>query len=125
MGSVALLVSLAVGIVGVLGTVVVALLRLTRAAPEQRDADTNQLNLLTTGQQGFIDRLVARVDKLETGDKDKDARITALDAELTAVKTELTGVKALNMRLQRRVTQLIVFIGEHRLIPPPEDNSEL
>lgn len=123
MGSAALIVSLAVGIVGVLGTVVVALLRLTRVAPEQRDADTNQLNLLTTGQQGFIDRLVARVDKLETGDRDKDVRITDLDMELSKVKTELNLVKAINARLQRRVAQLIAFIGEHQLVPPKEDED--
>lgn len=115
-GSAALIVTLAVGIVGVLGTVVVALLRLTRAAPEQRDADTNQLNLLTTGQQGFIDRLVQRVDKLETADKDKDTRITAL-------VTELEGVKLVNLRLSRRVAQLIAFIGANQLVPPPEDGD--
>lgn len=116
MGSAALIVSLAVGIVGVLGTVVVALLRLTRAAPEQRDADTNQINLLTTGQQGFIDRLVIRVDKLETADQEKDARIDVL-------QTELEGVRTLNLRLQRRVAQLTSFILGQDLTPPLDDEN--
>jgi len=64
-GAAALVIALAVALIGALGGIIVAVLRLARTSPEQRQADTAAFTALTTGQGGFISTLQSRLTQLE------------------------------------------------------------